>query len=484
MGWNRNVFQILIVSGGPGSGIFIYSPSPGLGNLIGSWAGAAGIDPYGNTYPAGLFAEEGTFAGQIIAGIISDTPIGSSAITGSDFSGGTIESTIITLDASGGQVLAYGSVTVVTTFLASGNITFPAGVTSAKVQLWGAGGGTGPSLGFFHGGAGGGGGEYAADNAVTVHAATYAVTVGTGGGTGGGDGTNSSFPGDSVTRVAHGGKGSPTGSTSGGAGGSGSSSPIHFNGGNGGNTTSSATHGGGGGSSAGIAAAGNDGGSSGAGGPGGTAPSGGGNGGNGGTAGNPGVAGTQPGGGGGGPGGGGAGGRAGADGKVTITYQTGASNLIAAIAGIAGTDAASNAFGAGFTGQGAAFHPGGSPTSVEAFQSMTTRGYQNAWSDFGSNPPGSWRLLFQGSPGMVGLRGSLSTPLNPPDGQVILNLPAAYHPASNHPNFSPRLIVPSNAAVQGRLNILSNGNLTIAGLAALAAGVEVIIPESSAFSLD
>lgn len=36
------------------SGLFGYSPSIGQGNLIFSLAAAAGIDPYGNPYPAGL----------------------------------------------------------------------------------------------------------------------------------------------------------------------------------------------------------------------------------------------------------------------------------------------------------------------------------------------------------------------------------------------------------------------------------------------
>ena len=32
------------------SGILIYSPAPGTGNLVGSWSAAAGVDQYGNTY--------------------------------------------------------------------------------------------------------------------------------------------------------------------------------------------------------------------------------------------------------------------------------------------------------------------------------------------------------------------------------------------------------------------------------------------------
>lgn len=35
-------------------GIFFYNGTPAAGNLAGSWAAAAGVDPYGNTYMAGI----------------------------------------------------------------------------------------------------------------------------------------------------------------------------------------------------------------------------------------------------------------------------------------------------------------------------------------------------------------------------------------------------------------------------------------------
>src|ERR1700749_277947 len=47
--------QAVIVYGAGGiSGIFIYSGTPTAGNLVGSWAASAGIDQFGNSYPAGL----------------------------------------------------------------------------------------------------------------------------------------------------------------------------------------------------------------------------------------------------------------------------------------------------------------------------------------------------------------------------------------------------------------------------------------------
>jgi hypothetical protein len=47
------VTQLIVVSSVPGTGVFIYSPTPGLGNLIAVFAGAAGEDTYGNVYPQG-----------------------------------------------------------------------------------------------------------------------------------------------------------------------------------------------------------------------------------------------------------------------------------------------------------------------------------------------------------------------------------------------------------------------------------------------
>jgi hypothetical protein len=52
-----------VVTGGSGTGVFVYSPSPGAGNLIGSWSGMAGTDSYGNSYPAGLNVAVGGITG-------------------------------------------------------------------------------------------------------------------------------------------------------------------------------------------------------------------------------------------------------------------------------------------------------------------------------------------------------------------------------------------------------------------------------------
>jgi hypothetical protein len=56
MGWNNQVVQLLVISEAATgySGIFIYTPAPGPGNLLISIASVAGTDPYGNYYPAGF----------------------------------------------------------------------------------------------------------------------------------------------------------------------------------------------------------------------------------------------------------------------------------------------------------------------------------------------------------------------------------------------------------------------------------------------
>lgn len=50
------------------SGIFIYSGTPANGNLIGSWAGAAGTDAFGNAYPQGFNVTKGAISGTVFSG--------------------------------------------------------------------------------------------------------------------------------------------------------------------------------------------------------------------------------------------------------------------------------------------------------------------------------------------------------------------------------------------------------------------------------
>jgi len=205
------------------------------------------------------------------------------------------------------------------TFTSSGSWSAPAGVIQIDCQCWGEGGTGATALVNSHSGGGAGGGEFAEETTLAVTAlGNYSYTIGSGG-----TGTNTSFPGDSVTVLAAFGS-SPSG-INGGIGGNSSSNTIHHAGGGGGlGATGTSKGGAGGGSSAGTGSAGNTGsnaiGSGGA--SGGSAPSGGGAGGNGGASNAAGSVGSVPGGGG---GGGGdttsshAGG-VGATGQVTLTY--------------------------------------------------------------------------------------------------------------------------------------------------------------------
>lgn len=85
MGWeSNNVFQVLIIQGSTGSGLFVYSPSPARGNLVASIAAATGTDAFGNVYLAGVnsYAPSPTianFATQINSGFLQffNAPAGS-----------------------------------------------------------------------------------------------------------------------------------------------------------------------------------------------------------------------------------------------------------------------------------------------------------------------------------------------------------------------------------------------------------------------
>lgn len=212
------------------------------------------------------------------------------------------------------------------TFNASGNFITPAGVTTATVEAWGAGGAGGGSTSNSDGGGGGGGGAYSKSTGVSI-SGTIPVVVGAGGvgDTGAGNnGGDSTF--NTTTIIAKGGTGGSVTSGTGGPGGAGglstaSTGTTKFSGGTGGRgRDNNSGQGGPGGSSAGTAANGTSGAGSWSTVTASAAPTGGGKGGDGGTSGSAGAAGTAPGGGGGGAGDGTNNGGSGADGRVAITY--------------------------------------------------------------------------------------------------------------------------------------------------------------------
>src|SRR5690554_3388013 len=242
-------------------------------------------------------------------------------------------------------------VTETVTATGSGTFVPPSGVTSIRVEAWGAGGRGGQRSNSGRGG-GGGGGAYSRGIVSVTAGQTYYYQVGVGSTTtsaGGGSWFNVSniAPTSNNYVLAVGGNSAPNNSNSGATGGaatSGYGNVIKYSGGNGANSTGSAT--GGGGSSAGIGSNGNN--ATGA--PGADAPTGGGDGGAG-RSGSQGAgnAGNAPGGGGGGAyrtsifttqtGG------AGARGQIRITYLpaiTGTANL-----GVNGTSTLSNSVSGG-----------------------------------------------------------------------------------------------------------------------------------------
>lgn len=104
-------------------------------------------------------------------------------------------------------------------FTASGAFTPPAGITRARVRVWGAGGGSGGTFGTASGSSGGGGGGYAEGIVSVTPGVGVTATVGAGGAAGasagataGGTGGTSSFASISAT---------------GGAGGAGASGVIN-----------------------------------------------------------------------------------------------------------------------------------------------------------------------------------------------------------------------------------------------------------------
>jgi hypothetical protein len=133
---------------------------------------------------------------------------------------------------------------IVNTYNSTTTWVCPPGVTTIKVECWGAGGAGGGANTKRTGGGGGGGGAFAINNTVTVvPGTTYTITVGTGGvgTTGNGASGGPSIFGSSISAFGGVGGSSPSTaatSASGGAGGTGGfGGTTYFVGGNGSNST-------------------------------------------------------------------------------------------------------------------------------------------------------------------------------------------------------------------------------------------------------
>lgn len=266
MGWTATYFTTIIIEGSsPNVGIFIYNPSPANGTLIGSWAAAAGTDPFGNAYPAGINVNTGILQGvllqnvqitnsQIIQSILQSPQIGTPAI-----SGGTMVETNLVFDSTAGQLLVYSSSTTVTTQTVQGDYTYTATTPNAKVECWGGGAGAGGGNAS-RGGETGGAGEYAAEPSYPlIVGQVYNYTVGAGGqggitGQAGNDASDTFFDFGGV--YAEG--GFAGGNFLAGTGGNASTNTVHWPGGNGANAGTT-TGGSSGANSGGPTAAGNNG---------------------------------------------------------------------------------------------------------------------------------------------------------------------------------------------------------------------------------
>ena len=82
----------LVATGAAGE-VLIYDGTPALGNLIGSWSGAAGTDTPGNSFPAGLSVNQGAISGT--------------AISGSTINGTVIDGSQLIADGTSGEFLVY-----------------------------------------------------------------------------------------------------------------------------------------------------------------------------------------------------------------------------------------------------------------------------------------------------------------------------------------------------------------------------------------
>lgn len=251
MGWNEGIPAFVVVAG-PSSGLFVYSPSEGQGNLVASLSSFAGTDQFGNSFPAGISVTAGIMSGITMSAstltniILTASSIANSVLQNSTMNGGTADEVYIKFDSGGGYLEGFTSSTTTVTLTSGSTWTAPAGnYTSGKVECWGAGagGGGGNST---NGGETGGGGEYAQEPSYPLVPGTvYGIGIGQGGAPGitgfpGSDGAptffDTSFIGGSGVQANGGEAGNDFLA---GDGGSGSTNTIHFNGGNGANAGSS-----------------------------------------------------------------------------------------------------------------------------------------------------------------------------------------------------------------------------------------------------
>jgi hypothetical protein len=91
--WQQSVFPLIIIdASGTFTGLFVYSPVPGHGNLIASITAAAGTDPYGNPYLAGItsYTAGGGLFAELLTGFLG---LGSNAAGTTILQSGAVRTT-------------------------------------------------------------------------------------------------------------------------------------------------------------------------------------------------------------------------------------------------------------------------------------------------------------------------------------------------------------------------------------------------------
>ena len=135
--------HVVIISGGPGSGIFVYSPSPGAGNLVESVAATAGTDPYGNAYLAGFASYQAPIQAALTGAALAwSGGVSNASITYASGSGGLVLTTLAPAVVSvfGGGLSSQGLITASHGLSVSGgattdSLTWTAGATGDSLTL-------------------------------------------------------------------------------------------------------------------------------------------------------------------------------------------------------------------------------------------------------------------------------------------------------------------------------------------------------------
>ena len=148
----------------------------------------------------------------------------------------------------------------------------------------------------------------------------------------------------------------------------------------------------------------------------------------------------------------------GGNGAVIITYQT-TNVIVGALSPVAGTDAGSNTYGVGYTGQVQAFTPGSSPATTEVWHSLTPL-LTNSWV---VRTGGYYAQYRMSADNMIEISGEVTHASISGTSQLATALPSGYWPAENHDGICYATATTSGAAA---LYLNTSGVLTLFNLPA------------------